>query len=283
MTTTPTVPREFRRSGVFSTSGLLGLWFILAPQVLDRENGLMAEASAGEIFVDMTYALDFNTPVFPGEPPFCFDVQNRIGDPDLPLYFGRLEMMEHTGTHIDAPAHVVVGGATVDRLPLQQLVGPGVVIDCVAECADNPDYQVPDQAILRFEAEHRPLGPSDVVMFRTGWDRFYSDPERYIHAGDRWAWPGVSVSAAELLAQRGVRGIGLDTIGLDAGCIATELRAHRAMLSSGAFIVENVANLALLPPIVDEILALPINVRNGSGGPSRVFARIASPGAANEM
>ena len=99
-------------------------------------------------------------------------------------------------------------------------------------------------------------------------------PERYVEVADdgSWHWPGLGADAAEMLADRAVRGVGIDTIGLDGGHVAMTLAAHRAVLGTGAFILENLANLADVPPRDTFVIAAPIKIRYGSGGPSRVYA-----------
>lgn len=227
-------------------------------------------------FLDLTQPLDERTPVFPGQSPFCFRVHNNVENPELPLYFGSVETMEHTGTHLDAPAHADPGGRYVDELPIDQLIGPGVLLDCADECGDDPDFQLGVDTIQHFERSSGRVAAGSIVLVRTGWSRFFHDGPRYVGTEDRWAWPGVHADAAQLLIDRGIRGIGLDTIGLDAGCVATELAAHRVVLGSGSFILENLNIPAGLPRRLPEVLALPARVVGGSGFPVRVVARLRS-------
>lgn len=224
--------------------------------------------------VDLTYPLSAATPVFPGQPGFSYQVHGQLDDPEIPLFYGGFSTMEHCGTHMDAPAHAIAGGRTVDRIPLERLHGPAAVIDVGEVCGDDFDFDFAPDHVERYEGEHGPIASGSIVLIRTGWSRFWNTPEMYINTDDGWHWPGVSGLAARLLMQRGVIGVGLDTVGLDGGHVAMSLTAHREVLGAGAFILENLANLEALPPRVDELWALPIKVQGGSGGPTRVFARV---------
>jgi len=226
-------------------------------------------------WVDLTYPLNDRTPVFPGQPGFTYEVHGRIDDPDVPLFFGGFSTMEHCGTHMDAPAHAVADGRTVDQIPLARLHGPGFVLDLAGACAEDPDFDVAPEHVEAFEAEHGRIEPGSVVILRTGWGQFWSVDGGYVVVrDDGWHWPGLSGDAAHLLVQRGVIGVGIDTVGLDGGHVAMTLAAHRHVLGSGAFILENLAGLDLLPARVEELWALPIKVEGGSGGPTRVVARV---------
>ena len=224
--------------------------------------------------LDLTYPLANGDPIFPGQQAFAFDVMSNVDNPDLPLYYGCISFMEHCGTHMDSPAHVVAGGRYLDELTPPELIAPAVKLDLCARCDDHADYDVSDADILAFEAAHGKIEPGTLVFLHTGWDARYQQPDAYIleSSDGEFHWPGLSREAAELLAARGVRGVGIDTIGMDGGHVAMTLDAHRALLSSGAFILENVANLADVPDTGSQVLALPMKVRDGSGAPTRVVA-----------
>ncbi len=227
------------------------------------------------VWADLTYPLNDRTPVFPGQPGFTYEVHGRIDDPEIPLFFGGFAMMEHCGTHMDAPAHAVADGRTVDQIPLAGLHGPGVVIDLAEQCGGDADFDVTADHIEEFEGQHGRIEAGSIVIVRTGWGQFWSTPGGYVVVReDGWHWPGVSGEAAALLVRRGAIGVGLDTVGLDGGHVAMTLAAHRAVLGSGAFILENLAGLDGLPTHLDEVWALPIKVEGGSGGPTRVVARM---------
>ncbi|MHB1570416.1 MAG: cyclase family protein [Solirubrobacteraceae bacterium] len=224
--------------------------------------------------VDLSWSLVEGGPVFPGQAGFEFEPLGDISDPELPLCFARVSFMEHCGTHMDAPAHVIEGGRYVDQLPFADLVGPACKVDLREHCAGLADFEVSVAHLERHEAAHGRIPTGSIVLLHTGWDLRYATPEDYVVTSRDGGlhWPGVGAGAAELLANRGVRGVGIDTIGLDGGHVAMALAAHRAVLGSGAFIVENVANLADVPPTGALALALPLKTRWGSGGPTRIYA-----------
>jgi kynurenine formamidase len=190
--------------------------------------------------LDLTHPLANGDPIFPGQQGFSFDVLGTLGNPDLPLYYGCISFMEHCGTHMDSPAHVVADGRYLHELTLPELIAPAIKLDLRAECRDRADYDVSEGDIAAFEAAHGPIAPGSLVFLHTGWDARYQDPDAFIVASDdgEFHWPGLSREAAALLVTRGVRGVGIDTIGMDAGHVAMTLGAHRALLSSGAFILK---------------------------------------------
>lgn len=225
-------------------------------------------------WVDLTYPLNAETPTFPGQLGFSYQVHGRIDDPELPLFFGGFSTMEHCGTHMDAPAHAIAGGRTIDQLSLAGLHGPAAVIDVSHACGENRDFDIEAQHIEEFEGSHGRIDEGSIILVRTGWGRHWCSPDQYIDTRDGWHWPGMSEAAARLLVQRGAIGVGLDTVGLDGGHVAMTLAAHRVVLGAGLFILENVANLHELPARVDEVWALPIKIEGGSGGPTRVVAHV---------
>jgi kynurenine formamidase len=224
--------------------------------------------------VDLSHPLANGDPIFPGQEGFQMTRLNEVDNPDLPLCFSHLSFIEHCGTHMDAPAHVIQGGRYLDELEFGALVGPAVKVDVRATRDEASDYDVSLADLERFETAHGRIQPGTIVFLHTGWDARYRDPSRYVEVAEdgSWHWPGLAGDAAELLADRRVRGVGIDTIGLDGGHVAMTLAAHRAVLGTGAFIVENVANLDTLPATGALGMAFPIKTQLGSGGPTRVFA-----------
>ncbi|MBS1879163.1 MAG: cyclase family protein [Actinobacteria bacterium] len=224
--------------------------------------------------VDLSWSLEVGGPVFPGQPGFEFEQLGRVSDEEIPLCYARIAFMEHVGTHMDAPSHAIEDGRFVDEIPFPDLVGPALKLDLREACDDLADYQVGVPELEAFERRHGHIPAGAVVLLQTGWEARYPTPERYVVAdeGGGFHWPGVGAAAAQMLAERGVRGVGIDSIGLDAGHVALELDAHRAVLGSDAFILENLTRLDEVPPTGSVLLAAPIKTRFGSGGPTRVFA-----------
>ena len=249
------------------------------PETLDMSSASTAAQRIGAALrsaelVDLSWSLDEHGPVFPGQEGLVFEKLGDVNDPDLPLCFNQLSFMEHIGTHMDAPAHAIDGGRFVDELPFAELAAPAFKLDLTERCGGRADYDIGAEDIARFERDHGRIPDGSIVLLHTGWDARYVAPERYVEVADdgSWHWPGLGADAAEMLADRAVRGVGIDTIGLDGGHVAMTLAAHRAVLGTGAFILENLANLADVPPRDTFVIAAPIKIRYGSGGPSRVYA-----------
>jgi kynurenine formamidase len=179
-----------------------------------------------------------------------------------------LTLGEHTGTHLDAPAHFAEGGATVEEIAAEDLVCEVVVVDIRAACAADRDYVLSAADVTAHEAAHGPIPARAAVLVCTGWSAFLADAPRYV---DDLRFPGVSVEAARLLVERGVAGIGIDTLGIDPGN-STDFATHHTTLSAGLWHLEGLVNLELLPAR-GALLAVgaPLLV-GGSGVPARPLA-----------
>jgi kynurenine formamidase len=222
--------------------------------------------------VDLTYAIRAGLPAWPGDTR-TFEA-TVIGEPQRDGYFSRsFWMLEHYGTHMDAPAHFPPGKDTVDEIPASKLVGPAVVIDVTAEAAKNPDYRLTTARIEEWERRHGTIPRGAIVLLRTGWAARWPDEARYRNEDAKGVMhtPGYSVEAAKLLIQRGVNGLGIDTLSIDYGESKT-YEVHRTALPAGLYQLENLANLDALPATGAWIVAAPIKLEGGSGGPCRVLA-----------
>jgi kynurenine formamidase len=186
---------------------------------------------------------------------------------------------EHGGTHIDAPIHFYQEGQAVDALPLEQLVGPGVVIDVTVETASDPDYRLDRAAIERHEASHGPIPLGAIVLLRTGWSDRWPDALAYLGddtPGDasKLSFPGYGEEAAQfLIHERGTRLLGIDTASIDSGR-SSDFPVHRVAASQGVAGLENLTDLRKLPPTGFTVIALPMKIAGGSGGPVRVVAML---------
>jgi kynurenine formamidase len=183
---------------------------------------------------------------------------------------------EHLGTHIDSPIHFAKDQATTDTVPLKQLVGPAVVIDISAACKKNADYQLSPADIAAWEKAHGRIAAGAIVLVRTEWAAFWPDRARYMGSstpGDvqNLHFPGIHPQAARQLVERKIDGVGIDTASLDHGP-SKDFRTHRILNEAGIYGLENVANLHRVPPSGATILALPMKIKNGTGGPVRIVA-----------
>ncbi len=229
--------------------------------------------------IDLTHTLAEGIPIYPGGTPLSLE---RTADPTKDGYYmNAVTVGEHTGTHVDAPIHFIAGGDSIDAIPADHLIGPGVVIDVSAKCAADPDYRLDYLDIKEWEAQHGRIPNGAILLIRTGWSQRWEDPESYVNAdsGGVLHFPGISLEAAEyLVTYRDVSGVGIDTLSVDHGP-SKQLKAHRTLHRKGIFHIENVANLERLPPVGTTIVVAPIPIRGGSGSPCRVFALL-SPGVA---
>lgn len=219
--------------------------------------------------VDLTQPLGPDTILWPGTPPFRADVDadyDRDGG-----YARTLHLSEHSGTHLDAPAHLDRHGATTDALPLASLVRPAVRLDVRAVVGDDPAAVVSAADVEALEAEDGEIPAGSAVLVHTGWDRFRSDPERYAGPGGGPHFPGLGGDAAELLLARRVVGVGIDTMGIDPGRSA-DLAAHRALLPAGVWQLEGLVELERVPRRGAWLVVAPLPLVAGSGSPARVFA-----------
>lgn len=222
--------------------------------------------------IDMTYLLNDHSPAWPGdEHPFVATVN---ATPEKQGYFTRkISMLEHYGTHMDAPAHFPGGKQTLDQIAIQRFFGPGVVLDIHEKAAKDPDYQLTVKDIQEWESRHGQIPPHAIVMLYTGWGSRWPDQTRYrnMDAKNVMHFPGYSLPAAKFLIARHVSGLCIDTLSIDYGPSAN-FEVHRTTLPAGLFHVENIANLGELPATGAFIIAAPIKLQGGSGGPVRVFA-----------
>lgn len=229
--------------------------------------------------IDMTYSFDENTVYWPTEKGFVLKtVSYGMKPPPANYFYSAFKFCapEHGGTHIDAPIHFSQNGLTVDQISPDKLIGNAVVIHVDKQAQANKDYLVTVADIQNFEKKYHPLNDQDIVLFYTGWGKYWPNKKQYLGSdifGDteNLHFPGLSKEAAEYLVARKVKGIGLDTASLDAGN-SKESLAHRTLLGANIYGVENLANLELLPPVGTTLIVAPMKIKGGSGGPTRVFA-----------
>jgi kynurenine formamidase len=186
---------------------------------------------------------------------------------------------EHGGTHLDAPIHFAAGGVTADRLPLEQLVAPAVVIDVSAKAAADPIYRLTRSDVLDFERRHGRIARGSIVLLRTGWSARW--PDRLAYFGDttpgdasRLRFPSYGADAAELLVrERSVAALGVDVASIDYGP-STDFAVHRIASAANVPGFENLTGLDELPATGALVIALPMKIEGGSGGPLRAIALV---------
>jgi kynurenine formamidase len=233
-------------------------------------------------WMDLTHPFNQQSIYWPTATPFAkttvFDGRTEAG-----YHYSAYEFhaAEHGGTHLDAPVHFAAGAQANEQIPLARLTGPGAVIHLGHKIGDDRDYQVGAADIVEWEAAHGRLPAGAIVLFDTGWARLYGDRLRYMGTEERGDagvaklhFPGLSAEAAQVLVQRQVAAAGLDTPSIDPGQ-SKDFMAHRTLAAANIPAFENVANLTDLPPLGAFIIALPMKIEGGSGGPLRIVAFVA--------
>jgi kynurenine formamidase len=238
-----------------------------------------ATLPAGRL-IDLTYPFDAESVYWPTAEQFRLE-KDFEGTTDKGYYYSAYRYMaaEHGGTHIDAPVHFAKGRNSVDQIPLEQLMGAGIVIDVTRQCAGNPDYLIKISDFQDWEKQNGRIPPGSIVLLRTGFGKYYPDRKRYLGTDERGAeavaklhFPGLDPAAARwLTGNRSIKAIGLDTASIDYGQ-STLFESHRALFEKNIPAFENVANLEQLPLKGFSIIALPMKIKGGSGGPLRIVA-----------
>ena len=242
------------------------------PQMAKRDSMLEGVSTGKTRVVDLSYAINDKLVPWPGDEKW-FEAKVNASVEKNGYFTRSFWMLEHYGTHLDAPAHFPPGKATVDQIPAKQLLGPAVVMDVRAEGAKDADYQLPARGIEEWEKQHGRIPQGAIVLLRTGWASRWPDAKKYRNqdAQGRMHFPGFSVDAAKLLIQRKASGLGCDTMSIDYGA-STDFAVHHLALGSGLYHQENLADLSALPEMGAFLIAAPIKLEGGSGGPVRVFA-----------
>ena len=231
--------------------------------------------------VDLSHAYGSDTLYWPTSPSAFEKEELAYGKSEGGFFYSAYAVStpEHGGTHLDAPIHFAEGGLATADVPLEYLVAPAVVIGLVSKAAADRNYRMTVDDVLAFEREHGDIEPGTIVLMRTDWSRFWPDAKRYLGddtPGDatRLEFPGFGADATRLLAEeREVRVLGIDTASLDYGK-SQDFIAHRIAAAQGVSNLENLTNLDQLPATGSTIVALPMKIEGGSGGPVRVIALV---------
>jgi kynurenine formamidase len=264
---------------VFVICLMLGQFAGAQPPQANSTSGLSSET----LIVDLTHSFDQKTIYWPTEQQGFQLIRGDAGITEKGYYYAanRFRAAEHGGTHIDAPIHFFDGRHTVDQIPLERLVGNGVVIDVIDACAEDPDYQISVTDLRHWETEHGRQLVGVIVLLRTGYGRRWGDRKRYLgtertgpEAVADLHFPGLAPAAARWLVEhRDVKAIGIDTASIDYGQ-STLFESHVTLFKHNVPAFENVANLDHLPQEGFKIIALPMKIGGGSGAPLRIIASL---------
>lgn len=251
-------------------------------------NQLVADLASGKVkVVDLTQPLGRETPViglpeiFAPSPGFTMEEISRYDAGGPAWYWNTIHVGEHTGTHFDAPVHWVTGKDLpenrCDTIPAGRFVGPGCVIDVSADADADPDFLLTPDRIHAWEADHGAIPPGAWVLMRTDWSK-RTDAGAFLNVHDDGPHsPGFRMDATELLIERDVLGVGVETVGTDAGqagTFDTPFPNHTLMHGAGKFGLASLTNLDRLPPTGSVVIAAPLKIVDGSGSPLRVLALV---------
>jgi len=243
------------------------------------EKSLAQKLSQGK-WIDLTYSFSNETLYWPTADNFHFDT---VFDGETPagFYYSAYSFSaaEHGGTHLDAPSHFAKGKWATDEIPLDKLTGEAVVIDVSANALTNPEYQISVADIEKWEKDNAAIPDDAIVLFRTGYGAYYPDAKKYLGTDERGAvavpklhFPSIHPDAATwLVANRKIKAVGVDVASVDYGQ-STNFKTHQILYKENIPGFENVANLDKLPAKGAYIIALPMKIKGGSGGPLRIVA-----------
>jgi kynurenine formamidase len=231
--------------------------------------------------IDLTHAYNEDTVYWPTAPSKFELTTLAAGETPGGFYYSAYAVStpEHGGTHLDAPVHFSASGRPNDALPLEQLIAPAVVIDVTAKARADRNYRLTVADVREFEAEHGTIAAGTMVLVRTDWSERWPNVADYMGddtPGDasRLSFPGYGAEAAALLVEeRRVGMLGIDTASIDYGA-SQDFPVHRLAAAQNVGGLENLTNLAALPATGATVLALPMKIEGGSGGPVRVVALV---------
>jgi kynurenine formamidase len=250
---------------------------VLFPQKPQRDSLLSGIADGTTRVLDLSYAINDKLVPWPGDKRW-FEAQVNATVEKNGYFTRSFWMLEHYGTHLDAPIHFPTGKTTVDQIAANQFFGPAVVLDVREEGAKDADYQAPVSRVEQWEKKHGQILAGSIVLLRTGWASRWPDAQRYRNQDThgKMHFPGFSAEVAKLLISRKVNGIGCDTMSVDYGA-SEDFAVHHLMLGAGLYQLENLADLSDLPEAGAFLVIAPIKLEGGSGGAVRVFGLVAEP------
>jgi kynurenine formamidase len=257
------VDKVTRRSLVLGAAATTAAVALPAPaQASARKPGLQ----------DLTHVVSPAFPAFePGEEP---SRRTATSIPADGYYMQEWTILEHFGTHVDAPAHFTAGGRTSEELSLAELISPAVVIDIARRAARDPDTVVTVADLTAYERKHDRIPRNAAVLMHSGWAAKAGDVDAYRGADAEGGlhFPGFSAEACEwLITKRRIRCLGVDTLSIDPG-ISTGFETHLALTGADRYGIENLAHLDRIPPRGATLTVGLIPYQDGSGGQARVFS-----------
>lgn len=238
-----------------------------------------AQSITGEL-VDLTHSFSEESIYWVTAKEFKLEEVAK-GETDQGFYYSanNFATAEHGGTHIDAPIHFAKNMQSVDEIPLENLIGNAVKIDISEKALKDPDYRITVKDIQNWENEHEQIPEGSIILLETGYGKFYPNAGKYLGTDERGQnavkklhFPGLSAEAAQwLIKNRKIKAVGIDTASIDYGQ-SQDFATHVALMTQNVPAFENMANLDKLPVKGFTIIALPMKIKGGSGGPLRIIA-----------
>ena len=233
-------------------------------------------------WIDLSHDFAADTVYWPTAQPFKLETV-AAGITENGYYYSAYQFCaaEHGGTHIDAPVHFAEGRRSVDQLSLDQLIGPAIKVDVSSRSQADRDYQVSVADFESWESRNGKIPDDSIVLLQTGWSQYWPDRLKYLGTDKRGVeavaelhFPGLAPEAARWLTEnRKVKAIGLDTASIDYGQ-SKLFESHRILMGQNIPAFENVADLDRIPEKVSLVIAMPMKIRGGSGGPLRIIAYV---------
>lgn len=265
-----------------SLTFLLTIAILYSCETPTQHATLQQHLSTGK-WVDLSYDFSDKTLYWPNNPTgFKLDTQFN-GTTTAGFYYSSNAFFtpEHGGTHLDAPVHFAKGKWSADEIPLQNLLGEAVVIDVSGSVGSNADYLITVEDVTAWEKTNGSIPDDATVFFKTGWGKFYPDAEKYLGTkgkGDTAVanlhFPSISPELATwMVKNRKIKAVGVDVASVDYGQ-SKDFKTHQILYEQNILGYENVANMEALPAKGAFIIALPMKIKDGTGGPLRMIAWI---------
>ncbi len=224
--------------------------------------------------IDLTHNIDPNIPLWPGDPPVQIET---VADFSTSGYYLRgFSMGEHSGTHLNAPKSFYEDGIGIDEYSPESCILPAVVIDIREKTTLDPDSILTLNDIEAWEKQHQIIPENSMVLLYTGWQEKWHDPVAFLNVDQQGKlhFPGFGSEATQfLIEQRHIRGVGIDTHGVDPG-FDDGFTTNKLILKNNGFVLENLTNLDQLPATGITLIIGILKLTGGSGSPVSVLALI---------
>ena len=231
-------------------------------------------------WIDLSYTFDENTIYWPTAEKFALDTVSE-GLTENGYYYSAYQFCaaEHGGTHLDAPIHFAAGKWPVEEIPIEQMIGEAVVVDVSEKALADPDYQASTADLQAWETKYGTIPDDAILLLHTGYGKFWPDRKRYMGTDEigpdavpKLHFPALHPDAAQwLVDNRKIKAFGLDTPSIDYGQ-SKLFETHQILFKENIPAIENIANLDDLPVKGSHVIALPMKIKGGSGGPLRMIA-----------